>query len=253
LCETGQGAVYGGASHWHSSWRTRVCGLPAPPRRKLADGYHDTVNGEERAEEFTWGYLRPAAVIDVTAGADAHGRVTAWSFTNINSGQAGIGCPYRVPHQCIAYQPADSPLPQGSYRALASTANNFARESHMDELARRCGADPVEFRLRHLDDERLAAVLRAAADRAGWDPRVTAQPAGQERPGQWAAGHGATGQGSPRWNAAAVRRGQQAGERRAGDKRAGGSAETARTGLGIACGTGKGQLRRHGRTGARGR
>ena len=49
-----------------------------------------------------------------------------------------------------------SPLAQGSYRALAATANNFARESHLDELAAAAGADPVEFRLRHLDDERLA-------------------------------------------------------------------------------------------------
>jgi CO/xanthine dehydrogenase Mo-binding subunit len=76
--------------------------------------------------------------------------------------------PYRVPHQRIVYQPADSPLPQGSYRALAATANTFARESHMDELAHALGADPLEFRLRHLPDDRLADVFRAAAGRIGW-------------------------------------------------------------------------------------
>ena len=37
--------------------------------------------------------------------------------------------PYRVPNQAIGYQPAAAPLAQGSYRALAATANNFARES----------------------------------------------------------------------------------------------------------------------------
>ncbi|WP_329244614.1 molybdopterin-dependent oxidoreductase [Actinoallomurus sp. NBC_01490] len=130
-----------------------------------------------REEEFRWGYLRPAAVIDVAASADAAGQLTGWSFTNINSGRAGIDTPYRVPSRRIAYQPADSPLPQGSYRALAATANSFARESHMDEMARLAGADPLVFRLDHLDDERLATVLRRAADRIGWD-RHDQQPAG---------------------------------------------------------------------------
>jgi nicotinate dehydrogenase subunit B len=121
-----------------------------------------------RADEFGSGYLRPAAFIDAGASADADGRLTAWSFTNLNSGSAGIMTPYRIKNQRIAYQPADAPLAQGSYRALAATANNFARESLMDELAAAVGADPVEFRLRHLDDDRLAAVLRAAAAEIGW-------------------------------------------------------------------------------------
>ena len=135
-----------------------------------------------RDEEFHWGYLRPAALIDVESSADAAGRLTGWSFTNVNSGQVGILTPYRVPHQQISYQPADSPLPQGSYRALAATANHFARESHMDELASLIGADPLAFRLRHLDDDRLAAVLVAAAGRLGWDQ--------SGRPGPPAAGTG---------------------------------------------------------------
>ena len=122
-----------------------------------------------RDEEFRWGYLRPAALIDISASADAAGAITGWSMTNINSGTAGLLAPYRIPHQRAAYQPADSPLPQGPYRALASTANHFARESELDELAGRLGADPLRFRLRHLDDDRLAAVLRAAAAGLGWD------------------------------------------------------------------------------------
>ncbi len=129
-----------------------------------------------RDEEFHCGYLRPAALIDISASADASGAITGWSVTNINSGPAGLLTPYRVPHQSAAYQPADSPLPQGPYRALASTANHFARESALDELAARVGADPLEFRLRHLDDERIAAVLRAAAARLGW-PEGGGRPA----------------------------------------------------------------------------
>jgi len=115
-----------------------------------------------RREEFHWGYLRPAALIDVASSASASGELTGWAHLNVNSGAVGLASPYRVPHQRIAYQPADSPLPQGSYRALAATANNFARESHMDELAHETGAHPLEFRLRHLTDGRLAEVLTAA-------------------------------------------------------------------------------------------
>jgi len=51
---------------------------------------------------------------------------------------------------------------------LASTANNFARESFMDELAAAAGADPLAFRLAHLENPRLRAVLETAAERFGW-------------------------------------------------------------------------------------
>jgi nicotinate dehydrogenase subunit B len=121
-----------------------------------------------RHEEFHWGYLRPAAIIEISGSAGASGELTGWSHLNINSGAVGIATPYRVANQRLVYQPAQSPLPQGSYRALAATANHFARESHLDDLAHETGADPLEFRLRHLDDDRLAAVFRAAANRIGW-------------------------------------------------------------------------------------
>jgi nicotinate dehydrogenase subunit B len=124
-----------------------------------------------RREEFNWAYFRPAAVIDVRGALDAGGRLAAWEFRNVNSGPAAIATPYAVPNQRIEYQPAASPFRQGSYRALAATANNFARESHMDELAHRAGVDPLAFRLGHLDDGRLSAVLRSAAERAGWPGR----------------------------------------------------------------------------------
>ncbi len=131
-----------------------------------------------RRDEFTNGYLRPAAVIDVAGATDADGAITAWTFTNINSGSAGISTPYRIANKRIAYQPAQHPLAQGSYRALAATANNFARESQMDELAAAAGADPVSFRLAHLDDDRLRAVLEACAVEIGWgeDQAVDGEP-----------------------------------------------------------------------------
>ena len=123
-----------------------------------------------RAEEFQRGYLRPMAVIDVRAGLDAAGSITAWDFLDINAGASGFAFPYAVPNRRLRYQPADSPHAQGPYRALSATANTFARESHIDELAYVARADPLRFRLRHLDDERLAAVLKAAVGRFGWQP-----------------------------------------------------------------------------------
>jgi nicotinate dehydrogenase subunit B len=129
-----------------------------------------------RADEFNAGYLRPAAVIDVASCASAAGKVTAWSFTDINCGEAGLATPYQIEHQRIGYQPAAALLARGSYRALAATANNFARESHMDELAAAIGADPLDFRLRHLEDGRLAAVLEAAAAEIGWARKVPHDP-----------------------------------------------------------------------------
>jgi CO/xanthine dehydrogenase Mo-binding subunit len=124
-----------------------------------------------RAEEFSWGYLRPAGVIDIKAGVDASGRIVSWEFDNWNSGNAGIQAPYDIPNQRIAFHNAKSPLRQGSYRGLAATANHYAREMHIDAIARALGVDPVEFRLKHLKDDRLRAVLTAVAARVGWAKR----------------------------------------------------------------------------------
>jgi isoquinoline 1-oxidoreductase len=121
-----------------------------------------------RAEEFMWGYFRPAGVIDVSASIDATGRLTAWEFDNFNSGSSGLRTPYTVPNRREAFHPSDSPLPQGSYRGLAATANHYVREMHMDAMARAAGTDAVAFRRAHLDEPRLVAVLEAAADRIAW-------------------------------------------------------------------------------------
>jgi isoquinoline 1-oxidoreductase len=121
-----------------------------------------------REEEFTWAYFRPAGVIDVKSGVSADGTIAAWEFHNYNSGSAGIRTCYEIPNQRIVYHATKYPLRQGSYRALASTANHFARESHMDELAHALKLDPLEFRLRNLKKDRLRAVFQAAAKRFGW-------------------------------------------------------------------------------------
>jgi nicotinate dehydrogenase subunit B len=127
-----------------------------------------------REEEFTWAYFRPAGVIDVSSGARNDGTITAWEFHNYNSGSAGIRTYYEIPNQRIVFHAANSPLRQGSYRALAATANHFARESHLDEMAHALKMDPLEFRLKNLKDERLRAVFTAAAKQFGWGQSKTA-------------------------------------------------------------------------------
>jgi isoquinoline 1-oxidoreductase len=121
-----------------------------------------------RAEEFTWAYFRPAALIEVEAGLDAGNSISAWDFTNYNSGSSAIDPPYRIPNTRVRFMASASPLRTGSYRVLAATANNFAREAFTDELAEAAGEDPLEFRLSHLDNDRIVAVLKAAADKFGW-------------------------------------------------------------------------------------
>jgi nicotinate dehydrogenase subunit B len=121
-----------------------------------------------RAEEFTWAYFRPAGIIEVKSGVRSDGTITAWEFHNYNSGSAGIRTYYEVTNQRIVFHPTKYPLRQGSYRALAATANHFARESHMDELAHTIKMDPLEFRLKNLKNERLRAVFEAGAKKFGW-------------------------------------------------------------------------------------
>jgi isoquinoline 1-oxidoreductase len=121
-----------------------------------------------REEEFTWAYFRPAGVIEITSAADSSGKLTAWEFHNYNSGGAGIRSYYDVPNQLIEFHAVKSPLRQGSYRGLAATANHFAREVHMDEIAHSLKMDPLEFRVLNLKEERLRAVFTEGAKKFGW-------------------------------------------------------------------------------------
>jgi nicotinate dehydrogenase subunit B len=123
-----------------------------------------------REEEFTWAYFRPAGSIMVQSGVDASGKIVSWRFNNHSSGPAGLKMPYdsALTLREEQFTPGNSPLREGSYRGLASTANHFARESHIDEIAAKIGIDPLAFRLNNLKDDRLCAVLQAAAERFGW-------------------------------------------------------------------------------------
>ena len=129
-----------------------------------------------RDEEFTWAYFRPAGVILAEAAVDSAGLLSSWYFVNINSGPAGLDTPYVVSNKKVQTVGADGPLKPGSYRGLAATANHFARECFMDELAQAAAKDPLEFRLANLKDERLIAVLKRAAEKFGWEKSRAKKP-----------------------------------------------------------------------------
>lgn len=124
-----------------------------------------------REEEFTWAYFRPAAVLELRGELDGKGSLVAWKHLNINSGRAAIDTPYEIPRRDCRFVSSDPPLRQGSYRALAATANNFAREVFVDELAHAAAADPLAFRLAHLTNPRLRTVLETAAAKFDWAGR----------------------------------------------------------------------------------
>ncbi|MEX2242644.1 MAG: molybdopterin cofactor-binding domain-containing protein [Fimbriimonadaceae bacterium] len=121
-----------------------------------------------REEEFKFAYCRPGGVVEVASVMPPDGRIREWSFVNHNSGGSALETPYNVGEKSERFVQVQSPIRQGSYRALAATFNNFARESHMNELAHEAKVDPLEFRLRHLTDERMIAVLEACAEKFGW-------------------------------------------------------------------------------------
>jgi CO/xanthine dehydrogenase Mo-binding subunit len=76
---------------------------------------------------------------------------------------------YSIPNARVAYEfvPA-MPLRVSALRSLGAYMNIFSIESFIDELAQAANADPVDFRLRHLDEPRARAVIKAAAERFGW-------------------------------------------------------------------------------------
>ncbi len=128
-----------------------------------------------RAEEFFYDTFQPASVVRIRAGLDAAGKLVLWDYVVYFAGERASQPFYRIPHYRIVARGhwgggggAAHPFEVGAWRAPGSNTNTFARESHMDVLAARAGADPLEFRLANLDDTRMKRVLLTAADRFNW-------------------------------------------------------------------------------------
>jgi CO/xanthine dehydrogenase Mo-binding subunit len=158
-----------------------------------------------REQEHAWEPFGPAMMTKLKASLDGEGKIADWNFevwSNTHSMRpGGAGCLLAAQHmaQPFAVPPAKPlPLPEGggdrnaipiytfpnahvvhhflpdmplrisAMRSLGAYHNVFSIESFMDELALLAGADPVEFRLKHLDDPRGREVIEKAAREFGW-------------------------------------------------------------------------------------
>ncbi len=170
-----------------------------------------------REDMTAWGTKGPAVACEMSAALDAHGDVSGFQFTSraFSGGQVSFlpatagnflgaqltGIPNtsgvdefaQWGEECVAYAfpnvhadahvvPAfldvESPLRTTHLRDPEGPATTFATESFVDEMAAAAGADPIEFRLKYLDDERLTAALTKAAEKFAWDRRPSPKHAG---------------------------------------------------------------------------
>jgi CO/xanthine dehydrogenase Mo-binding subunit len=113
------------------------------------------------------GYFGPAGLLaaaDITRGAPRPDAVDRGGMSR------NVASDYDFPRRVgLGHCQLDMPVRASSLRSLGGFANTFAIESFMDELADAAGVDPLEYRLRHLSDERGRRVLEAVAEAAGWD------------------------------------------------------------------------------------
>jgi isoquinoline 1-oxidoreductase len=134
----------------------------------------------DRTEEFFFDTFDPAAVITIRAGLDSAKKIVSWSYEVIGAGERGSQQFYDVAnHRTVvrggwnANQNGMHPFGIGPWRAPGANANTFAREVHIDMLAQKAGMDPVSFRQLNLTkNARMQRVLKAAADKFGWQPTV---------------------------------------------------------------------------------
>ena len=158
-----------------------------------------------REQEHSWEPYGPAMVTHFKGGIDANGKIAEWNYelwsnshgerpgsagqlisarylskpfpadvqklkiTPLGSGDRNADPGYTLPQKKVIWHfMKDDILRQSSMRALGAYCNVFSMESSMDELARLAGADQVEFRLKHLDDQRGRDVITLAAKNFGW-------------------------------------------------------------------------------------
>lgn len=158
-----------------------------------------------REQEHGWEPYGSAMTMDVAGAVDESGRITHWTYdlwscshvarppgankllaANLKADPIQFELPdilivppglgdrnavplYTIPNKRILYHfVKPMPIRTSALRALGAYANVFALESFMDELAALANSDPVEFRLRHLDDPRARLVVEKAAETFGW-------------------------------------------------------------------------------------
>jgi len=161
-----------------------------------------------REQEHGWEPLGSAMIVEMSASLGADRRIVGWQhdlWSNTHNTRpttaGGLLAGTEMDPPFVPPKPQPIPMPEGgatrnsnpiyalpnargtfhfvermpvrvsALRGLGAQMNVFAIESFMDELAHAAGADPVAFRLAHLEDERAREVVQTAADRFGWPMR----------------------------------------------------------------------------------
>jgi len=165
-----------------------------------------------REQEHRWEPKGTAQLMQVRGGLNADGTVAAYDFETsypsngaptlallltrtiepvaqaYEMGDRTARPPYQYENLRVAVNDMP-PIVRASWlRGVSALPNSFAHESYVDELATAAGVDPVAFRLQLLDDPRAAELVRATADKAGWQPRTGPQQ--REAGGDWLQGQG---------------------------------------------------------------
>ncbi|SOZ37337.1 xanthine dehydrogenase family protein molybdopterin-binding subunit [Cupriavidus neocaledonicus] len=145
-----------------------------------------------REQEHLWEPKGAAQLMDVSATLGADGALLGYDFTSrypsndaptlalvltgavsnaprtLEMGDRTAVPPYAYAARRIGCDDTPAIVRASWLRGVSALPNAFAHECVIDELALAAGADPVDFRLRHLPDERAADLLRAVADASGW-------------------------------------------------------------------------------------
>lgn len=153
-----------------------------------------------RGQEFALGFHRPPSSHRIRARL-SDGRITDWDHAQVSShilftsaglpawmqmatdmvagdpGVArGMAAPYVLGRARAAYDAIRLPVHTGPWRGLGAGPNGLAVESAIDEAAHAAGADPLAFRLAHIEDQRLAAVLMRVGEIASWGNAPAMEP-----------------------------------------------------------------------------
>lgn len=130
-----------------------------------------------RKEEFFYDSFRPAAIVKVKSGITGNGRICLWDYHVYYAGERGAQQFYNIPHHATTVHnsswvgaPGSHPFSTGPWRAPGNSTNTFARESQIDIMASKAQVDPLEFRIRNLEDKKMQRVLTTAAGKFGWKP-----------------------------------------------------------------------------------
>ena len=116
-------------------------------------------------------------MVKIVSGIDDTGEIVLWDYTVYHAGDRNAEAIYDIPHHHIVSlggwmmpTPGAHAFGVGPWRAPGAVINGMARDMQLNLMAEKAGADPLEFRLKHLKEERMKGVLRAAAEKFGWTP-----------------------------------------------------------------------------------